>query len=151
MTNWNYQREEDEMSAPVTGKKRCVIVSAEESVSKTSGNPMIIIGVRPSGFNFTVKEYLVQNDRFNMNATKLFDCFPSIGEGNFNLLTWIGAEGAALFDEDERGFLRVKRWLYPKQAANLPPFEGEKPEQQEVTSLDDPEEEEDDDEMPFDI
>jgi len=148
LTNWNYQREEDEASVPMTGKKRCVIVSAEESVSKTSGNPMIIIGVRPSGFNFVVKTYLVKNDNFNVNATKLFDCFPSIGEGNFEFITWIGAEGAALFDEDERGYIKVKRWLYPKQAANLPPFEGEKPEQQEITSLED-DTEDDDGELPF--
>lgn len=150
MSNWNYKREEGDNNSNLTGKRRCVIIGAEESVSR-SGNDMIVITVRPSGCKFSVKTYLVQGENFNRDATRLFDCFPEIGEGNFELLTWVGCEGAALFGEDENGYLKVKRWVYPKQAESLPPFEGEKPERQTITSLDDPENEEDDGELPFDV
>lgn len=148
MSDWGYHREEREGTSAVTGKLRCVIVSVEEGVSKTSGNPMIIVSVRPSGCRFTVKQYIVKNEYFNRNMTQFFDCFPEIGDGNFDFLTWVGAEGAAMFDTDENGFLKIKKWVYPRQAESLPPFEGEKPEKQEVTSLDELEDD-DDGSLPF--
>ncbi len=148
MGNWDdYQREERESSAKVTGKLRCVIVAAEESVSKSSGKPMIIVTVRPSGTNFKVKSYIVKNENFNRNMTSFFDAFPEIREGDFNFLSWVGAEGAANFGEDENGYLKVKWFMTPTQAASLPPFEGEKPEKQTITTLDDPED--DDEDLPF--
>ena len=52
MTDWNYQREEREESAKVTGRLRCVITDVEETESKTSGLPMIVVSVRPSGTRF---------------------------------------------------------------------------------------------------
>lgn len=143
MTNWNYQRE-SRGGGGTTGKQRCVIVSAEEKMSK-AGKPMIEVGVRPSGCAFTVKSYLVSGEYFNRNATQLFDSFPEIKDGDFTLLNWIGAEGAAMFDLDDRGYLKVKYFLDPVKAASLPPFEGDKPERQTVTSLDDY----DDDDLPF--
>ena len=147
MGNWDdYQREERESSAKVTGKLRCVIVAAEESVSKSSGKPMIIVTVRPSGTNFKVKSYIVKNENFNRNMTSFFDAFPEIGE-QFDFLTWPGCEGAAMFKEDDRGFTQIAYFLSPERAADLPPFEGEKPERLTVTSLDDT----DDDELPFDL
>lgn len=149
MSDWGYQREEREGTSAVTGKLRCVIVSVEEGVSKTSGNPMIIVSVRPSGCRFTVKQYIVKNEYFNRNMTQFFDCFPEIGDGNFNFIEWVGAEGAAMFDTDENGFLKIKKWVYPRQAESLPPFEGDKPEKQEVTSLGDPDENDDGDGLPF--
>lgn len=146
----NYQREDSAVNNKLTGKRRCVIVGAEESVSKKSDLPMIIIAVKPSGCNFTVKTYIVNNENFNKNMTVFFDAFPDIQEGNFDFVSWIGAEGAANFKEDESGFLKVGRFLSPEQAVNLPPFEGTKPPKQTLTSLDDEEEEEDDDgELPF--
>lgn len=151
MSSWNYQREEREGGAATTGKQRCVIVGAEEKVSK-SGNPMIEISVRPSGCKFTVKTYLVQGEYFNRNATQFFDAFPEIKEGDFTLLNWIGAEGAAMFDLDDRGYLKVKYFLDSVRAASLPPFEGDKPERQTVTSLEEDEpgaDDFDDPDLPF--
>lgn len=145
MTNWDYVREESR-PAVKTGKLRCVIVDAEETVSKSSGKPMIVVTVRPSGSAAKVKSYIVKNDNFNRNATQLFDAFPDIGEGNFNFLEWAGALGAANFGEDENGYLKVKWWLSPEQASMLPAFEGSVPERQTVTSLDD---DEDESELPF--
>ncbi len=151
MSNWNYQREE-RTSGGTTGKQRCVIVSAEEKVSK-AGKPMIEVGVRPSGCTFTVKTYLVSGEYFNRNATQLFDAFPEIPEGSFNLIEWVGAVGAAMFDLDDRGYLKVKYFIDPVKAASLPPFEGEKPPRQTVTSLEDDEPGADDfaedDDLPF--
>lgn len=146
----NYKRDESGKN-PLTGKMRCVIVSAEETVSKSSGLPMIVVSVRPSGCDFSVKTYIVNNDNFNKNMTQFFDAFPEIGDGNFEFLTWIGAEGAANFGEDDNGYLKIKRWVYPEQAESLPPFEGKKPERQEITSLADKEDEdpEDDGDLPF--
>ena len=148
MTDWNYQREEREESAKVTGRLRCVITDVEEKVSKSSGLPMIVISVRPSGTVFKVKSYLVKNDKFNRSATQFFDAFPEVGEGNFDFVTWIGCEGAAMFDLDEQGYVKVRYWIDAVRAESLPPFEGDKPERQTVTSLDEPADA-DDGELPF--
>lgn len=142
--SWNYTRDESG-GKPKTGKQRCVIVDVEEAVSKSSQRPMIVITVQPSGSKARVKNYIVQNEHFNKNMTQFFDAFPGIREGDFNFLTWVGAMGAADFGEDENGYLKVKWWLDPVRAENLPEWEGEKPEQQQLTSLDD----EDEDELPF--
>ena len=146
MNDWGYQRDETKMDA-LKGKFRCVIVDVEDGVSKSSGLPMITITVRPSGTKFKVKTYLVKNDKFNQNATQFFDAFPEIGDGNFNFVEWVGAEGAATFGEDENGYTKLKRFISADRAVDLPPFEGEKPERQTVTKLE--EAEDDDDELPF--
>lgn len=143
----SYQRESNGRdNSALIGKRRCVIVGAEETVSN-AGNPMIVIKVRPSGCNFSVTTWLVKNEHFNRNATQFFDAFPEITDGDFNLLSWIGAEGAADFGEDEKGYLKVKWWVDAVKAQSLPPFEGEKPERQTITTLDDPED--DDGDLPF--
>jgi hypothetical protein len=145
MTDWNYQREERE-ETKVTGRLRCVIVDVEETESKTSGLPMIVVSVRPSGTVFKVKSYIVKNEHFNRNMTQFFDAFPDIGDGNFNFIEWIGCEGAAMFDLDDKGYVKVKYWIDAVRAKLLPAFEGEKPERQTVTSLSEDESESD---LPF--
>ena len=148
MGAWDdYRREEREESAKVTGRLRCVIVDVEETESKTSGLPMIIVSVRPSGTVFKVKSYIVKNEHFNRNMTQFFDAFPEIGDGNFSFVEWVGALGAAMFDLDERGYVRVKYFIDAVRAEDLPPFEGERPERQSVSKLDD--EDGLDDDMPF--
>lgn len=148
--NWNYNREEKERESAVVGKHRVVIVSAEEGVtganSKKPGTPMIEVKLRPSGRRFTVTYRMVQGEYFNRNATQFFDAFPEIPDGNFNFLEWVGAEGAAMFKEDSNGYTQISYFLDPVRAADLPPFEGEKPQRQTVTTL---EEVEDTDGLPF--
>jgi hypothetical protein len=134
MSEWNYTRE-DPTRKPRGGKKRCVILDAVEAKTKTTGTPMIAVTVQPSGSKAKVKKYIVKNDYFNKEATALFDAFPEIGEGNFNFAEWRGAMGAAMFAEDQNGYLVVRYWINPAQAADLPEFEGEKPEKQTVTEL----------------
>lgn len=145
MGNWDdYRREEREPAEKVSGKLRCVIVDVEEAISKKSGNPMIVISVRPSGTNFKVRNWLVKNENFNQNAARFFDAFPEIGDGNFNFIEWIGAMGAANFVEDENGYLNVKNWVYPRQAEGLPEFVGDRPERQTVAKLEEDDSEPDD-------
>ena len=138
MSNWDdFQREDREESAKVTGRLRCVITDVEETTSKASGLPMIVVSVRPSGTTFKVKTYLVKNDHFNRNATAFFDAFPEITFGDFNFLSWIGAEGAAMFDLDDKGYLKVRYWIDAMKTADIPAFVGDKPERQSITTLDD--------------
>lgn len=147
MGNWsNYHREEAEFT-PIVGKIRCVITDVEEKVSK-SGNNMIVITVNPSGSKAKVKYWLVDNDYFNRNATSFFDSFKEIEEGNFDFLTWIGAEGAAMFKEGDNGYAEIAYFISADRAANLPPFEGTKPPRQTITTIT---ESDDDSELPFDI
>lgn len=49
--------------------------------------------------------------------------------------------------ENEDGYLRVKGLIKPDKQKNLPPWEGKKPERQEITFLD--ENGEPDDGLPF--
>lgn len=152
MSNWDsYQREEQERESAVVGKYRVVITEAGDAVtgpnSKKPGTPMIVIKLRPSGRHFTVTHRIVKNEYFNRNMTQFFDAFPEITEGDFNFLGWVGAEGAAMFKEDSNGYTQVSYFLSPERAADLPAFEGEKPEKQSVTTLDD--DSGLDDELPF--
>lgn len=126
----DYQREEVQRLTP--GNHRVVITNAEETISKSSGNPMIVIEVQPNGGNIKIKNYLVKNEHFNRNATSFFDSFPEIKEGDFNTLGWIGAVGAAKLAEDENGYLKVRWFLSAKQAEKLPPWQGEVPERNTI-------------------
>lgn len=147
MTNFNYTRD-DSRPEQKTGVQRCVIVDAEETTSKTSGKPMIVVTVKPSGSTAKVKTYIVYNEYFNRNCTQFFDAFPEIEEGNFDLLSWVGALGAANFDLDENGYLKVKWFVSAERQTQLPEWEGDKPEKQTVTRLDD---EDEADDLPFEL
>jgi hypothetical protein len=131
MSNWNYVREESTNVA--AGDHRFEVVSAEEKVSK-SGKNMIVVSLKPNGASFTVNDYIVEGEYFNRKMTQFFDS-TGIEEGNFNLLTWVGAVGAARFKEDENGYLKVQYYLDPKRAEKLPPWVGDMPQRQTVTTL----------------
>ena len=147
MSDWSDYKAET--SSEKTGKRRCVVVDAQETTSKSSGLPMWVITTTPNGSKIKVKSYIVKNQYFNRNMTAFFDSF-GIERGNFNSLEWIGAMGAANFDTDENGYLKVRWFLSPKQAENLPPWEGEVPERQTVTEICGGFEEiESDDDLPF--
>lgn len=139
----DFQRENE---TRIEGRQRCVVVNAEEGKSK-AGNDMIIITIRPSGCKFTVKDFVVKNESFNRRMTAFFDAFPEITFGDFNLFSWVGAEGAVNLAEDEKGFLKIRGYVDPVKAANLPPFEGDKPARQTLTSLED--ESADEGDLPF--
>lgn len=131
---WNYVREETPRLE--AGDYRVAIVSAEEKTSK-SGNPMIVLGIQPNKSNITINHYIVQNQYANRNLTQLFDAFPDIGEGNMDILTWVGCVGAARLKKDENDYLRVAWFIEQDKADRLPPWEGKRPERQTVTDLSD--------------
>ncbi|MBR2679410.1 MAG: hypothetical protein IKE23_01370 [Exiguobacterium sp.] len=135
MTDWAnyYKREENKSSKKVQGQLRCVITSAEEAKSKT-GKDMIVVSVKPSGAEFSVKHYIVKNEYFNRNMTVFFDSFPAINDGDFEFLHWVGCEGAANFVEDENGYTKIRWFIEASRAKDLPPFEGTKPEKIEVNN-----------------
>ncbi len=134
--NWEFQREEAKRIEP--GNYRVEVILAEETTSKTSGNPMIVVTVQPNGSNILIKNYIVKNEYFNRNMTSFFDSF-NIEEGNFNFLSWVGAVGAANLIEDENGYLKVKYFIDKKRAENLPEWKGELPERQTITEIKDEE------------
>lgn len=147
MSSWNDYRPE-EGSRLGAGDYRCEVVDVEETTSKTSGLPMLVITVKPNGSNIRVKQYIVKNEHFNRNMTSFFDSF-GIERGDFNTLGWIGAIGAGKFAEDENGYLKVKWFLSHKQAESLPAWVGPVPERQTVTEIGGFEKIEDDSDLPF--
>lgn len=125
MSTWtDYKREESNRLE--AGDYRVSIVEVEETTSK-AGNPMLVVTVQPNGSTIKIKNYIVKNEYFNRNMTQFFDSF-NITEGDFNLMTWPGAIGAARLKEDERGFLKVAWFLSKKKAEALPPWIGAMPE-----------------------
>lgn len=143
MGNWDdYKREERKRLNP--GNYRVEIVSVEDTESK-KGNPMLVIGIRPNGSNITIKHYIVKNEWFNQNMTEFFDSF-NIDDGDFTLLTWVGAVGAAKLKEDDQGYLKVQYFLDQDRAEKLPPWEGPMPERQELVQL---KEVDDDEDLPW--
>ena len=112
------------------GDYRVEITDVEEKTSQ-SGNPMVVITLRPNGTKIRVKHYIVKNEYFNRNMTDFYDCF-AIPYGDKNTLSWIGADGAAKLVENEDGYLRV-RWLIRRDKQDsLPEWVGEKPQRQDV-------------------
>ena len=131
MNNWNYARESStNVSA---GDHRFEVVSAEEKQSK-AGKDMIVITLKPNGATFTVNDYLVEGEWFNRKATQFFDS-TGIKEGDFNLVTWVGAMGAARFKEDEQGYLKVHYYIDKNKAEKLPAWIGDMPTRQTVTEI----------------
>lgn len=146
MSDWSDYKAET--SSEKTGKRRCVVVDAQETTSKSSGLPMWVITTTPNGSKIKVKSYIVKNQYFNRNMTAFFDSF-GIERGNFNSLEWIGAVGAAEFGTDENGYLKVKWFLSPTQQKSLPEWEGEYPERQTIMKVFEGLEELSEEELPF--
>ena len=133
MSKWSNYRYIERRPPLSAGNYRAVIIDVEETKSK-SGNDMLVIELRISG-GVCVKDYIVANDYFDENISRLFDAFPEIGVGNFNFMEWIGAMGAVRLKIDDEGYAKVHYYLTPDKAENLPEFEGKRPERQTVTSI----------------
>lgn len=147
MGNWNYVR--TERARATNGDYRLEIVSAEEKESST-GFPMIVLGVKPNGYDMVIQKRISQKNMkyFNEQLTSIYDSF-NIEEGNFNFPTWIGAVGAGRLKENENGFMEVYYFIDKKRAEKLPPWQGDMPERQTVTDLGGGMAEIDDPELPF--
>lgn len=134
MSNWDYHREERPKLEE--GNYRVSVVNVEETISKSSGNPMLVIQIQPNESKIKINHYIVKNDYFNRNMTEFFDSFD-VPEGNFNFLEWIGAVGAARLEYDENDYLKVRWFINKTKAEQLPPWKGEKPERNTVSTVDD--------------
>lgn len=139
----DFAREEAPRLEP--GDYRVEVADVEETTSKSSGSPMLVITLRPNGAKITVRHYIVKNEYFNRNMTEFYDSF-NIDFGDQNILSWIGAVGAAKLIEDENGYLKVKRLIHKDKQGSLPPWAGKMPERQKVL-LD--ENGDPDDDLPF--
>ena len=118
------------------------ITDVEETVSKSSGNPMLVITVKPNNVNIRIKHYIVKNEYFNRNLTEFYNSF-NIDFGDQNFLGWVGAVGAAKLVEDENGYMKIKRLIPLERQDNLPAWVGSVPVRQTVEGF------VSDDELPF--
>lgn len=124
------------------GDYRVEITDVEETVSKSSGNPMLVITVKPNNVNIRIKHYIVKNEYFNRNLTEFYNSF-NIDFGDQNFLGWVGAVGAAKLVEDENGYMKIKRLIPLERQDNLPAWVGSVPVGQTVEGF------VSDDELPF--
>ena len=136
----DFVREEAPRLEP--GDYRVEITDVEETVSKSSGNPMLVITVKPNNVNIRIKHYIVKNEYFNRNLTELYNSF-NIDFGDQNFLGWVGAVGAAKLVEDENGYMKIKRLIPLERQDNLPAWVGSVPVRQTVEGF------VSDDELPF--
>ena len=125
-----------EQPKKITGDVRLAITSAEETVSKSSGNPMLVVEVKVNDSNIKIKNYIVKNELFNVKVTELLESF-GIEDDSFELLSWVGALGAGKLVEDEQGYLKVKHFISQAKQENLPEWVGKLPERQEINNFDD--------------
>lgn len=127
--SWNFQRTEREFEQIPVGDHRVVIESAEKAVSK-SGNEMLVIKMRVSGYSSMLWNYIVfMPDRpeiTNQKLTQLFDSF-GIEDGNFNLASYVGKAGAVHVKLDEQGYSKVAWFIHKNKQDNLPPWKGDVP------------------------
>ena len=146
MSNWNYVREERAHIG--AGDHRFEVISAEEKMSSTNKR-MIVVELKPNKATFTVRNHFVAGEKFNKYVTEFLDsCGIEDGkDGDLHPITWVGATGAARFKEGTSGYLEVWYFLDPKRAEKLPPWEGEMPKRQTVTTLESDEPKDDD--LPF--
>ena len=138
----NFVREEAPRLEP--GAYRVVITDVEETTSRSSGNPMLIVHLQPNQSKVDIRHYIVKNEYFNRNMTEFYDAFD-IEFGDQNILGWVGATGAVKLAEDEQGYLKVKRLIPLEKQDQLPPWIGPLPERQNVQAA----EEVADDDLPF--
>lgn len=137
---WKFERTEQQFEQIPAGDHRVVIDSAEQAVSK-SGNDMLVIKLRVSGYSSMLWHYIVFMDQrpeiTNQKLTQFFDSF-GIEDGNFNLASYRGLAGAAHVKIDEQGYSKVAWFIHKNKQENLPPWKGDLPEKAEPKPVDDP-------------
>lgn len=144
---WDFKREEVQQFEEIpAGDHRVIIESAEMAVSKASGNDMLVIKVRVSGYPSCLWSYIAfLEDRpeiTNRMLTSLFDSF-GIEDGNFNLASYVGKAGACRVKHDAEGRAKISYFIHKDKQGSLPPWKGDKPEN--VVKV------EQEDDLPFDL
>ena len=118
---WNFQRTEQTFQQIPAGDHRVVIDSAEQAVSK-SGNDMLVIKLRVSGYSSMLWHYIVfMDDRPEITNQKLTQFFDSFGIA------------------DDQGYSKVAWFIHKNKQDNLPPWKGDLPEKAEPKPVETPE------------
>ena len=128
---WNYERNESRSFKPIPeGNYRIRIKSAEQAVSKSSGNDMIALQFEVSGQRGLLFSYIVLNpnnrEQTNKSLTRFFDSFKDIPDGSFDLDKWVGKVGACYVKHEEyNGEMRAKMYYYihKDKQGDLPPWQ----------------------------
>lgn len=122
---WEYKREEGQFQQLPEGRYRIRIKSADKAISK-KGNDMLALQFEVSGSNQILYHYITfMDDRpelTNRLLTQFFDAFKDIEDGDFNMTNWIGKVGACQVSHDDDGRAKLRYFIRPKQAEELPPW-----------------------------
>ena len=114
MGNWNYKREETNYANE--GNYWATITGVEEKQSQ-SGNDMLVVTYSIDETDTLIKDYFVQGKYFNRRITKFFDAFQNIEDGDFEYVKWIGKKAAVTLGKDDKGYLKIKRYIAPTDKA----------------------------------
>lgn len=124
-----------------------------DTTPSKKGIPMITITVRLNKVpGMRIKDYIVQNEYFNINVSRLCDCF-GIEADDEKMQTWPGAIGVVLLKEDG-DYMRIGRYIHREEVntiEGLGAWEGPMPERQTISAIprSDAASPEDDSELPF--
>lgn len=125
---WEFKREETRFQPIPEGIHRVRIKAADKAVS-AKGNDMIVLQLEVSGYSQLLFHYIVFLDAHpeitNRNLTQFFDSFKEIGEGDFNMLSWIGKVGACRVKHEEYNgdtVARVGSFIRADKQEGLPPW-----------------------------
>ena len=124
--SWNEAYAPEERRRMAKGNHRVAITEVEDTVSKSSGKPMLVVHFKTDINDRDYRTYYVQNDYFNANITEFFDKM-GIERGNFDFDSWVGKMGGAYFDRDENGYWKLFYLMDRSELDNLPAWEGEVP------------------------
>ena len=129
--NWNFNSAEYEETSfkPIpVGDHRMRIASAEEQTSQ-SGNQMIKLVLEVSGYQATIWHWIVlMPDNQKLTNQKLGEFWNSfgIGQGNFNLQSWVGKVGAGKVKHEEYNGstnAKVTYFISKDRQERLPPWQ----------------------------
>lgn len=127
--SWNYQREESTGFKPIPeGDHRIRIAKAEKKQSQT-GKDMLSLEFEVSGYKGKIFHNIVflpdRPEITNRNLTQFFDSFKDIGDGNFNLSSYVGKVGAAKVKHEEYNGntnAKIQWFIHKDKQGNLPPW-----------------------------
>ena len=125
---WNYQREEQSFEQVPVGKHRIRVLSAEKTISKSSGRDMLAIQFEVSGMNNILYHYIVFNEddpkMTNRMLTAFYDGFKDIPDGSTDMVSWIGKVGACMVkpDKNDPDRTRLSYFIKADKQDDLPPW-----------------------------
>jgi hypothetical protein len=118
MTDWKFEKVDNDFPQIKVGSYKMRIENAEEQVS-SKGNDMIKLTLTVSGEMSKLFDYIVympeNRDITNAKLTKLFNSFGI--DNDLNCQNWKGKIGAGVVKIDENGFSKINYYI-PKNKQN---------------------------------